>query len=315
MSSYAIRRLGRTAALVAALAALPACRGERAEAAEGAQAARDEAVRVVDDAGRTVTLPRPARRIVALMPSATETILALGAGDRLVGRTDFDEGMGIDSLPSVGEGLSPNLEALVALRPDLVLTWETAEKAELRTRLEGLGIPVFAVNTDDTTDVFRAVANLGRLVGRTQAADSLAASMRAELEAVRASVAGRARPSVFYVVWNDPPMTASPSTFIGQVIEAAGGTSAFADAREQWPTVSMEEIVRRQPGVLVVPTGEAGAAKLDELRGAPGWRELEALKTGRAVTVPGVLMNRPGPRLGEAARVMRDAIHGPPAPR
>ena len=303
----ATRRLRAPGALLAA-ALLAAC-GDRGGAGARASApSADSAVSLVDDAGRTVTLAHPARRIVALVPSVTETVVALGAADRLVGRTDFDHGPAVDRLPSIGGGLDPSVETLVSLHPDLVLGWETNGRPELRQRLTALGIPVFSIKTEDTTDVFRAVRNLGRLTGRGGAADSLAASLRAELAAVRASVAGAARPTVFYMAWNDPPLTAGPKTFISQVIEVAGGRNAFADATALWPTVSMEEIVRRQPDFVVVPLGEQ-PNRIEALKRAAGWRELRALREGRGVSVPAEVANQPGPRLGEAARAMRDAIH------
>jgi iron complex transport system substrate-binding protein len=299
----------RFSAALAAAALLAACGGDRGDGARASAAPADSSVTLLDDAGRTITLPRPARRIVALVPSVTETVVALGAADRLAGRTDFDHGPAVDSLPSIGGGLDPSVETLVALRPDLVLGWETSGRPELRDRLTALGIPVFSIKTEDTTDVFRAIRNVGRLTGRTRAADSLAASLRRELEEVRASVAGAARPSVFYMAWNDPPLTAGPKTFISQVIEIAGGRNVFADATALWPTVSIEEIVRRQPDFVVVPVGEEGSGKVDELKQSTGWRELRALQQGRGVRVPADVVNQPGPNLAEAARAMRDAIH------
>ncbi len=301
--------IGRRALALCALA-LPLAAGCREGARAEAAPAEASGVEVVDDAGRTVRLPRPARRIVALMPSGTQTLIAIGGRDRLAGRTDFDADPALRALPSVGGGLDPSLETLVSLRPDLVLGWELKDKPQLRDRLESLGIPVFALRMDDTTDVFRAIANLGRLTGLVRGADSLAASLRAELAAVRASVAGRPRPSVFYVSWYDPPMTAGPETFIGQAIDVAGGRNAFADVGQDWPTVSMEELVRRQPDFVVLPQGESGQGRLEELRKAPGWRELRALREpGRAVVLPGELVNVPGPNLAEAARRLRDALH------
>ena len=288
----------RTLALAAVLALAGGCGRADVRAGEAA------AITLTDDAGHTVSLPRPARRVVALFPSANETLVALGARDLLVGRTDFDTAL--DSLPSVGGGLDPNLERLAALRPDLVIGWET-DRPQLRERLESLGVPVFSVQTDDTTDVFRTIQNLGRLTGRTRSADSLAAKLRGEIDAVRASVAGLPRPSVFFVVWHDPPMTAGPKTFIGQLIGVAGGTILFPDATQPWPNVSMEEVVKRQPDVVILPVGESGSPKID-LRG-PGWRELKSLRERGPALVPADLVNRPGPRIGETARLLRDALH------
>lgn len=286
---------------------LAAC-GETREGAPPVPAAVEGAVAVVDDAGDTVRLSRPAHRIVSLIPSANETLLALGAGDRIVGRTRYDEAPELAALPSVGGGLDPSLETLVSLRPELVIAWASEKRSAVRYRLEEMGIPVFAVDPQDTADVFRSIHALGALTGRSPAADSLAASIRGELEEVRASVAGRPRPSVFFVVWNDPPMTAGPETFVAQLIGVAGGRTVFPDLRANWPQVSMEEIVRRQPEVVVLPVGEDGALSLERLRDAPGWRDLRAVREGRVATVPADLVSRPGPHVGAAARALRDAI-------
>jgi iron complex transport system substrate-binding protein len=300
-------------ALLALAVFLSACGG--AKPSDQAKAPADSAVTATDDGGREVRLQRPATRIVSLVPSATETLVALGAREVVVGRTDYDDAPEAAAIPSVGGGLDPSLEKLTALRPDLVIGWETVGRPELRDRLEALGIPVFGMATQDTADTFRGIATLGRLTGRTRAADSLAASVRAELDAVRASVAGKPRPSVFWMVQNEPPMTAGRATFVSELLEVAGGRNAFGDLDALWPSVSMEEIVRRQPDVLLVPVVEARTARVDELRGAPGWRELRAMKEGRVRAVPAELVNRPGPGIGKAARAVAEAIHAPAEPR
>lgn len=299
----------RRAAAAFALALLAGCGDRAGGGARPAAAARgDSSITLRDDGGRTVTLPHPARRIIALVPSITETAVAIGAAGRLVARTDYDTDSAVVRLPTIGGGLDPSVETLVSLHPDLVLGWETNGRPELRDRLTALGISVFSIKTEDTTDVYRAIHDLGVLTGRRHAADSVAAAIRGEVEAVRASVAGKPRPSVFFVGWYDPPMTAGPRTFVSQVIEVAGGRNAFADQAALWPTVSLEEIVRRAPDYVVIPAGDSGA-KVDALRSSPGWRELRAFRENRGVTLPAELINRPGPHLGEAARAMRDAIH------
>jgi cobalamin transport system substrate-binding protein len=299
----------RTAIAALAAALLAGCGGRADTGARTSGAAADSSISIADDAGRTVTLARPARRIVALIPAVTETVIALGAGDRLVGRTDYDRGEMVERLPSVGGGLDPSIEKLVSLHPDLVLGWETTGRTDLRDRLTALGIPVFSTKIEDTTDVFRTLRSLGRLTGRGRAADSVAASIRRELDAVRASVASAPRPSVLFIVWNDPPMTAGPRTFVSQVIGVAGGRNAFADQAALWPNVSLEEIVRRQPDFVLVPVGEQGTVRLEALKTQVGWRELRALQQGRGVPVPAQIVNQPGPHLAEAARAIRDAIH------
>ena len=302
MSSIAARFLF---AALAAVLALGGC--GRADARADAASA-EGAIALTDDLEHEVRLAGPARRIVSLKPSVTQTLVAMGAADRLVGRTDWDTDAALRHLPSVGGTVTPNLEQLVALRPDLVLGWETTDAAT-RQRIEEMGIPVFATRSHDTTDVFRSFASLGRLTGRRRAADSLAASVRAELAAVAASVRGLPRPSVFFVVWNDPPMTAGPDTYIGQLVEIAGGRTAFPELRREFTQVSMEEIVRRQPQVLVLPQGEDSVLRAASLRRLPGWRELRALNGGATVELPADLISQAGPRLGESARRLRDAIH------
>jgi len=305
-----LTRLWR-AAVVAALPAFAACGGSDVPAPDSAASAFT-AVQAVDDAGDTIRLPRPAVRIVSLMPSATDLLVAMGARGQLAGRTDFDTDSAVLSLPSVGGGLDPSLEALAALRPDLVVSFETRGDASLRTRLRELGIPVFGLRTQDTADVFRGLARLGTLAGRDGAADSVAAAIRAELEAVRRSVAGRPAPTVLYVAWVDPPMVAGPASFLGELVRVAGGRPAFEELRQEWPQVSIEEIVSRAPQVIVIPTGAGAEFTADALRSAPGWRELAAAPGTRVAEVPVVAVNRPGPRLGEAARALRDAIHPSP---
>jgi iron complex transport system substrate-binding protein len=269
----------------------------------------DSVVAITDDTGHEIRLARPAQRVVSLIPSATETLLALGARKQIVGRTRYDVAPEVMDLPSVGGGLNPSLEALTALRPELVIVWEGERSRGLRPQLEALGIAVFALAADDTTDVFRSIVQLGQLTGHSRAADSVAAAIRADLESVRASVRGRPPPSVFYVVSTDPPITAGPRTFIGQILELAGGRSIFPDVAKDWPTVAMEEIVRRQPEVVVLPEGEDPVRSLEALRTSSGWRELRAVSEGRVVRVPTELVNRPGPNLGRAARALRDALH------
>lgn len=296
-----LHRVARVVAVVAQLCA--------AEGAATAQARPAAAIEVTDDAGHVVRLAKPARRVISLIPSATETLIALGATPQIVGRTRYDVAAEVAKLPSVGGGLDPSVETIVSLHPDLVIASESDKRQQIRQKLIAAGIAVFVLRTQDTTDIFRGMANLGRLTGRDSTARAVATSVRGELEVVRRRVAGRPTPTVFYVVYSDPPMTAGPATFIGQLLDLAGGRSIFADLRQNWPTVAMEEIVRRDPDVVIVPVGEFKANAIDGFRGLAGWRELRAVREGRVVTVPADLANRPGPGIGKAAQLLSAAIH------
>lgn len=281
--------------------------GGGAESGHGAVAGRS--ISATDDAGHEITLARPASRVVALVPSAMDALVALGARPQLVGRTRYDTAPEVQDLPSVGSMFAPSLETIVSLGPDLIIAPADEKATALRGRLDETGVPVFSMDATDTTDILRGIGSLGRLVGRVREADSLLTAIRAELEDVRVSVAGVPTRSVLYVVWNDPPMIAGPDTYIMQVVGAAGGRAAFPDLASHWQQVSLEAIVRRQPEVIVLPVGDHPAQAADRLRDAPGWRELRAVREGRVIEVPADLMNRPGPHLAEAARRLRDALH------
>ncbi|HEX6070879.1 MAG TPA: helical backbone metal receptor [Longimicrobiaceae bacterium] len=268
------------------------------------------AVSATDDVGRVVRLDAPARRVLSLLPAGTEIVVALGAGDALVGRTRYDVDPALGHLPSVGGGLDPSLEAIVGLRPDLVIAFETASESRVRPRIEALGIPVFAIRTEDTTDIFRNIGSLGTLAGRSAAADSLLGAIRSDLSAVAASVPGGRRPSVVYVASIDPPIVAGPGTYIGEMIGIAGGRLLRVGdaAGAYWPQVSLEALVRAQPDVVVLPVGSDPGSTVARLRAEPGWRELEAVRDDRVVVVPTDLMSRPGPHIARIAEALRDGF-------
>lgn len=261
---------------------------------------------VTDDVGRTVALATPAERIISLLPATTETLVALGARDRLVARTDYDD-PALADLPSVGGGLTPNLETVASLRPDLVVAWEEAGTARIRPRLEELGIEVFAVQTRDTADIYANVRRLGTLIGEEARAASLAARLRAGLDSVRASVEGLPSPGVLYLAGNDPPFVAGPNLFIGQMVEVAGGRNVFPELEDESPQMSVEEIVLRQPDLVLMASAADGDVAA-RLVAQPGWSELARSGT-RFQALPADVLHRPGPSMVEAAKLLRDAIH------
>lgn len=282
----------------------PADRGERGTAPP------DGMVQATDDAGQTVRLAAPASRVLSLVPSGTEMVVAMAGRGLLVGRTRYDDDPALASLPTVGGGVDPSLEAIVALRPDLVIVWESEAQGTLRGQLGAAGIPTFALQSADTADVFSAMERLGHLLDRDSAATALAARVRAQLDSVRRAVAGRPVPSVLYVVGVTPAMTAGTSTFVIELLGVAGGRSVFADIRDGWPTLSLEEIVSRDPDIVLLPVSDDPTVRISTLQRTAGWRELRAVREGHVVTVSANLVNRPGPRMGEAAAELARAIHG-----
>jgi iron complex transport system substrate-binding protein len=317
LPSSSFSRHRRIAALAGAILFFCACGGDAApglRAPASTPGATGEPVSATDDVGRAVELSRPASRVISLLPAGTETLFALGAGDAVVGRTRYDLEPELAHLPSVGGGLDPSLETIVSLRPDLVIAFETASESRIRPRIEQLGIPVFAIQTEDTADIYRNIRSLGTLVGRDSAARVLLASIRSELEAVRASVPPGPRPEVVYVASIEPAIVAGPGTYLGELIELAGADLLEVGGARgaYWPQISLETLVREQPDIVVLPVGSDPTSSVARLRAEPGWRELRAVQQGRIAVVPTDLMSRPGPRLPEIARLLRGAFaeHG-----
>lgn len=249
------------------------------------------------------------QRIVSLIPSVTELIVALGASHRLVGRTTYDREPSLVHLPVVGGVVDPSLERLVAQRPDVVFAWPAPEGGAGAARLHTLGIRVEYLESETLADLWRTLETLDRVLALWGAGVALRDSLQRELAAVAGSVRGRVPRPVFYVVWHDPPMTAGPDVFISELIEVAGGRNIFADALTRWPTVSLETAVLRNPAVVIVPTGTPGSLNPDILRQQSVWRELPAVREGRVLAVDAELYNRPGPRIAEAARRLVAALH------
>lgn len=303
------RPLSCVTAFLVLLAACPGGPEDGTGRRPAAPAGGGPPIELTDDAGQVVRLEAPARRIVSLVPSVTETIVALGEAGRLLARTDYDRGPDVEGLPSLGGGLDPSPEALVALDPDLVVGWSSARDGRLRALLHTAGIPFYAAAIEDTADVFRTFDRVGRLLGVPVAAARLAGAVRDSLEAVTEDRPSRPGPIVLFTLPGDPPRVAGPDTFVAQLVEIAGGRAAFPELEERWPEVSLEAIVARQPDVLVVPV-EPGDRPLAMLAGRAGWRDLEAVRSGRVVGIQADLVTRPGPRLPEAARALQQALAG-----
>lgn len=282
---------GRAVAGTLVLAVLVAC--DAGSPREAAPPAADAAV--VDAAGREHPTggPHP-RRIVSLVPSATETLLALGVADALVGRTDYDEDPGVAALPSVGGGLQPNLEALLALEPDLVVRFAGPSDPDTPERLDDAGVRHLAVRPDGVDDVKRMIRDLGAVVGRDEAARDLVTDIEARLAEVRARVAGRDPARVAYLFGGSPPWVAGPGTFIHELIEAAGGVNVFDDVGDLYAPVSVEDLLARDVDIFVV---------------APGTRLDPRVQAGRPVRAAPPGLETPGPDVAAAATAMGRLLH------
>jgi len=248
---------------------------------------------VTDDAQRRHEFVSPPGRIISLVPSATETLLAFGLGDHLVGRTEYDRTPELSSLPSVGGGLQPNLEILLALEPDLVIRFAGESDRATAERLTDLGIPHFAIQPDGIADVQSIIRRLGVITGAEAAADSLLAEIRSALADVQERVEGLPLRRVAYLLGGEPPWVAGPGTYIHELMILGGGTNVFDDLGQLYVPVSLEELIDRKPDLLLI--AESGSTP-PELSSIP------------SVRLPGSI-EVPGPGLGDAAREVARLIH------
>jgi iron complex transport system substrate-binding protein len=271
-----------------------------------ASAAASDAV--VDDLGRPVVLERPAQRIVSMVPSHTEAVCALDRCDALVGRDTFSNHPArVVDLPDLGSAFSPDLEALIALEPDLVLVDEYSGLAEA---LAPFGIAVYAGTPQQLEDVFVLFERLGRLLdARTEAAE-LTASVRAQIDRVAAMTAPLEGTSVYYEL-DASPYSVGPGGFIGTLIALAGGANIVGAELGEFPLLDPEFIVAADPHVIILGDAPYGES-LETLRARPGWSGLSAVADGRVVELTAEqvdVISRPGPRLGDAVELLARILH------
>lgn len=267
-------------------------------------------VTVVDDDGVRVTIDALPQRIVTFAPSMTETLFALGLGQRIVGVSgpydDFPPAAA--DLPEVGGagdfGVDPNLEAVVALEPDLFLT--IAGGDTWKQRLRDLGVTVVTLDATDLDDLLGDIRTLGEVTGATEAATALVDGMAGDIARIEAQVAGRARASCFFEVFYPPLVAAGPGTFVDDLLRRAGCDPVTADALSAYPEWSVEDLVAAPPDVYLL-SSDAGvdAASVGQ---RPGFASIPAIAAGRVVIVDADLVTRPGPRVVDGLQALVDAL-------
>jgi len=247
--------------------------------------------------------------VISLAPSVTEMLFALGVQERIVGVTSYcDYPPAARAKEKVGDVLTPSLERILALRPDLVIVSTATQLERFARRLEALGVPLYVVDAERVEDVFRSLEDLGGILGCREDAERVVRALRARLETVRARVRGRPRPRVLMVIQRDPLIVPGRGAFMTDLVEQAGGQSVTADAEREWTPYSLETVLARAPEVIILPSRERGTRRLAEVR----WPELAAtpaFRHGRVYAIHGDLLMRPGPRLIEGVEELARVLH------
>jgi iron complex transport system substrate-binding protein len=237
-----------------------------------------------DETGREVNLPDHPHRIICLVPSITDSVFSIGAGADVVAISDYTK-YPAEALtrPSVGSIMSPSMETILSLHPDLVLGMPHANQQASLEELKTLGIPVYLVDPHGIDGILHSIVSLGVATDHEKGAQAEVEQLQRRIAAVRSGVAGKTVIKVFAPISYDPPITIGKGAFITEIIAAAGGKSITDDINQEWPHISMEAVVARAPEALLLVRG--GRISVDTLKTLPGWNVLPAVRTSRVYFV------------------------------
>jgi iron complex transport system substrate-binding protein len=264
-------------------------------------------IRVIDDTGKPVILAKPARRIVSLAPHVTELLYAAGAGNRMVGAVEYsDYPEDAKRIPRVGSGFGFDMEAIVAMQPDLIIAWQSGNPSWQVARLSGLGFPVFVTEPRRLDDVAGLLERLGRLAGTEAVATKVAGEFRHQRAQLQAHYSGRPPVAVFYQVIDVTLLTVNGQHLINDVIDLCGGQNVFSDLPSLTPRVDVESVLQKNPDVILA----SGHAPL-----WPAWRErwrawpaFSAAARGNLFFIPPDLIHRHSPRILQGAEQVCAAL-------
>lgn len=275
-------------------------------------------VTLVDDTGYVFNLTSYPQRIVSLAPSNTQILFAVGAGDKVVGVTDYDNypynfsaWIAAGNMSSIGNYFNPAIEPIVALKPDLVVAADLSLDAA--TKLRSLGYNVLTLDPKDLDGVLNDIILVGRATGNDVQAAAEVSNLSHRITAVKNGVANAtSMPKVYHEIWSEPLMSAGPGTFINSLITLAGGQNIFENATTQYPTVSLEDVIEANPDIIIFPS-QMGVASFwgtyNDVANRPGWSTISAVQNHRMYTINGDIIDEPGPRMVDALEILAQIIH------
>jgi len=302
---YATTRATTRAALAALLGGTLACgRPERESRASVATHDQPHAP-IVDDYGDTVRLATRPQRIVSLNPTTTEILFTMGAGTRLVGRSHWDSWPNAaHAVPDLGDGIRPNVEAILATHPDLVIVYASVDNQPAIRQLHTAGLVTLALKTDRIADFDRATRILGRVTGDSARAATVADSVHATLERVRAATGSVPHPRVVWPYMYRPVMVVGAGSYLNELLTIAGATNIYAELPEPSPIVALEDVVRRNPDYVLRSADVSQVGPLDA-----AWRAVPAARAGRVLITRTDIIGRPSVQLGMAAVHLASVLH------
>ena len=282
---------------VASSLTLAAC-GERAVVRQRST------TRAVDDFGDSVDIV-PAKRIASLSPTTTELLFAIGAGARVVGRTSYDEWPEqAKRVADLGPGIRPNVEAILAVRPDLVVLYAANDNRDAARALRAAGVRTIGLKVDRIADFRRATLLLGAVAGDSARAQTVIDSVQQTLDRVRAATARLRHPRVAWQLWDTPLLVLGSGGYQHELVEIAGAANVYADEAKPNTQTSLEDLIRRDPDVILTDSSRAAA-----IRRSPRWRAVRAVREGHVLAVDDETSSRASVKLGMAAVALARLIH------
>jgi iron complex transport system substrate-binding protein len=255
-----------------------------------------------DELERTVYIKPSPERIISLAPSVTETLFALGLGDRVVGVTTYcDYPPEAKTKVSIGDTQKPSLERIVALKPDLVIASTSSQLESFVRNIEDAKIPLYISNPRNIAETITSIQAIGDITGASEKAQELTAKLRARIEQVHTRTAGREKPKVFIILGTEPLITVGGKTFFNDLVTQAGGLSISSDESSDYPQYSFETVVMRRPEIIFL---QAGDEKLPERL-----KQTPAALSGRFYRLNDDLLMRPGPRIVDGLEQLAEKIH------
>lgn len=267
-----------------------------------------------DSLDREIVVDTPPLRIVSLAPSVTESLFAIGAGDLVVGRTEYcDFPAEVESLPTIGgfAASSISVETILDLEPELVIGGSTYQ-AEVIDALESAGINAFIIQPASVEEIFDSLQLLGMVTDRQEGADILVEDMQSRIDAVAeivSTIPEEERLTVFFEVWHEPLMTTTLQTFLGELIQIAGGVNIFADIEEDYPAVSAEQILEADPDVILGPSSHGDQLTVEVISSREGWGDLTSVQNEAIYLIDGNMISRSGPRIAEALETIAEILY------
>lgn len=275
----------------------------------GQTAASTFPVTVKDSLGREVKIKEEPKQIGSMVPSVTETIFAVGAGNRVVGVSTADDyPQEVESIEKIGDYQQVNAEKIASLETDLLfLSFDSTDKEQAKDMEKKTGAKVLVINPTTVDEAIQSVGTVGKAVGNTEKAQVVEERLQSELNQLQSKIEGLPQPTLFYEIGYDPLFTVGPGSFINDAIKIAGGKNVAADAQQAYPQYSVEKLLKDDPEYYLA--GKSSMVTVEDIVSRQPYSSLQAVQRDKVFVINDDLVNRPGPRIVEGVREISETIH------